>query len=176
MPRATQAAARNTSPKRIDAGGSVASRTLRPAGRPQQHQPDDLDEAEDGERSRRRQAGEGDRSEDAVQHAPVGGYVQERLQGEPFGGEAVQRRQPGDGRRSDEERCACPRHAPQQAAEPIELERSHGLLERTCAEKEERLEDGVIDRVEQGGRQCERRPLVGTPVPAAAGRRRDRAG
>ncbi len=28
----------------------------RPAGRPQQHQPDDLDEAEDGERGRRRQA------------------------------------------------------------------------------------------------------------------------
>ena len=93
--------------------------------------------------------------------------MEERLQRQPFGGEPVQRGQSCDGRRSDEECGPGPRHAPQQPAEPIEIERSHRPLERPRAEEEQRLEDGMVDRVQQSGSQRERRPLVtrGTLCP-----------
>ncbi len=165
MPSATQAAARNASPKRIDLGGSVApSHSVRRGG-PSRTNPTTLTKQKTASAAVAARPARAIAPSDPIPHASVGGYVQERLQGEPFGGETVQRRQAGDSRRSDEERCACPRHAPQQAAELVELERANGLLERTCAEKEERLEDGMIDRVQQGGRQCERSPLVGTRTP-----------
>ena len=91
----------------------------------------------------------------------VGRDVQQRLQRQPLRGEAVQRRQAGDRHRADQERAARPRHPPQQPAEPVELERADRPLERAGAEEEQRLEDRVVERVQQRGGERERRPGVG---------------
>ena len=87
--------------------------------------------------------------------------MQQRLQRQPLRGEAVQRRQAGDRHRADEERAARPGHPAQQAAEPVELERADRALERARAEEEQRLEDRVVERVQQRGGERERRPGVG---------------
>ena len=120
----------------------------RAARRAEEHEADDLDEAEDGERrgggERRQRGGAGD----ATAHAAVRRNMEQRLQGELFGGEAVQRRQPGDRHRADEERGAGPGHLPQKAAEAVELERADSLLERTRPEEEEGLEDRVVEGVQ----------------------------
>ena len=101
--------------------------------------------------------------------------VQQRLQRQPLRGEAVQRRQAGDRHRADEERAARPRHPAQQPAEPVELERADRALERARAEEEQRLEDRVVERVQQRRRERERRPRVGAARAQHAGRRRARA-
>ncbi len=88
----------------------------------------------------------------------------------PFSG-----RQSRDRHRADEERAAGPRHTPQQAAEPIELERADRLLERTGAQEEKRLEDRVVDRVQQSRRQARTPPTRRPPAPAASGTLRSRA-
>ena len=106
-------------------------------------------------------AAERDRACEAVADPAVGGHVQQRLQRQPLRGEAVQRRQPGDRHRTDEKRAAGPRHPPKQTAQPVELERSDAALERAGPEKQQRLEHGVVERVQQRRRERERRPVFG---------------
>ena len=160
MPRATQTAARNARPKRIDAGGSVASPHALRRGGPSRTSPTTLTKQKTASAAVAARPARATATEDARQDTAGSGDVEERLQRQPFGGEPVQRGQSGDGCRSDEERGPGPRHAPQQPAEPIEIERSDRPLERPRAEEEQRLEDGMVDRVQQSGSQRERRPLV----------------
>ena len=131
------------------------------ARRAEQDEARHLDEAEHGERRRRRQRAERDRAGHAVGDVAVRGDVQQRLQRQPLRGEAVQRRQARDRHRADEEGGAGPRHPPQEAAEPVDLERADRALERAGAQEEERLEDGVVHGVQERRPERERRPLVG---------------
>ena len=84
--------------------------------------------------------------------------MDQRLQGQPLGGEAVQRRHAGDRHRADQEGAAGPRHPPQQAAEPVEVERADRSLEGARGEEEQRLEDGVVEHVQQRRGEGDRRP------------------
>ncbi len=93
-----------------------------PPGRPEQHQPGDLDEAVDRERGRQPEGAERHRARDPGAHAAGLDDVEERLQREPFGDEAVERDDARDRGGRDQERSARPRHPPQQAAEAIQAE------------------------------------------------------
>ena len=139
----------------------VASATDGAPRRSEQDEPDDLDEAEDREGGRGGERGERDRAGQPVAEPAVRRHVHERLQRQPLGGEAVERRHAGDRERADEEGAAGPRHAAQKPAEPVELERADRPLEGAGAEEEQRLEHGVVERVQQRRRERERRPRVG---------------
>ena len=128
--------------------------------RAEQHESDDLDEAEDRERRSHGKRRERDRPRGAVGDVAVGRDVQQRLEGQPLRREAVQRRQPRDRHRAHEECTAGPRHPPQQPAEPVDLERADHLFERARAEEQQRLEDGVVQRVEECRCQRECSPDV----------------
>ena len=141
----------------------------------EQHQPDHLHEAQ-----HRQGRGRGERSEregtrQTLAHASVGGHGEQRLEREPLRREPVQRREPCDRHRADEESAAGPRHALQQSSEAVDLERPRCPLERPRAEEEKPLEDRVVERVQESGRECERRPLRPHLARAAGGRRRARA-
>ena len=91
--------------------------------------------------------------------------MQEGLQRQPFRGEAVEERDARDRERADEERRAAPRHPPQEPTEPVELEPPGRPLENPGGKEEQRLERCVVDGVQQGRAERERRPLIG-PVAA----------
>ena len=140
-------------PRRLDGlGAGMAAR------RSEQHEADDLDEAVDRECSGERQRGQGQRSRDAGRDAVRQREMKQRLQRQPLRDEAVQRRDPGDRPGADQEGGAGPGHATQQAAQAIQLEVVDGALERAGAEEQERLEDGVVDRVQQRRGERHARP------------------
>jgi hypothetical protein len=63
--------------------------------------------------------------------------MKQRLQREPFRGPAVQRREAGDRDRTDEKGAAGERHALEQTADVVELERSQLTFDGTCAEEKQ---------------------------------------
>ena len=144
-------------------------RRLGAAARPSSDQPDHLHEAEHRERRGRRERGERDRPGQSRADAAVRRDVQQRLERQPLRREPVQRRQPGDRHRADQKRAPRPRHPPQQTAEPVELERANRPLERPGAQEQQRLEDGVVQRVQQRRGERDRRPQHRAPRHAAPG-------
>ncbi len=164
-PSATQASARKTIAPRIGRGASTAAATASRRGRPSSTSPTTLTKQNTASPAVAAERGERDRAGHPVAEVPVRGDVQQRLQRQPLRREAVQRRQARDRHRADEERAAGPRHPPEQAAEPVELERAHRSLERACAEEEQRLEHGVVQRVQERGAERERGPGVRTARP-----------
>ena len=157
-PSATQASARKTK-ARPHRHRSVLRLGHRPAPRrPEQHEADHLHEAEDRQRRRRGERRQRHGARDAVADRTERRHVEQRLQREPLGGEAVQGRQPRDCHRTHEEGPGRPRHPAQQPAEAVELERTDGTLERAGAEEEQRLEDRVVEGVQQRGREREGGP------------------
>ncbi len=91
-------------PSASSGGGSTRLGARSSARRAEEHEADHLDEAQHRQRHRRGERRESDGSERAVPDARVRGYVQERLQRQPFRGEAVEQRHARDRERADEER------------------------------------------------------------------------
>ncbi len=95
----------------------------------------------------------------------VGRQVEQRLQRQPLRGEAVQGRQARDRRGADQERPSRPWHPPEQAAEPVELQRTDRLLECARSQEEQCLEQRVVDGMQQCG--GEREPCPGIRAAGA---------
>ena len=129
-------------------GGGLALGAPR---RAEQHEADDLHEAPCGERRRRGEQRCGDRSRQRDAERPEHREVQQRLEREPLRGEARRAAAAPRSRARRRERPAGPWHPPQQAAEAVELERADRPREHAGAEEEQRLEDGMVQRVEQRG-------------------------
>ena len=157
-PSTTHQPARTRRPQRIAQGASTASAQAAPARRAEQHESDDLDEAVDGEGAVSASAAERQHARDAGGDGMGQREVEERLKRQPLRHEAVERRDAGDRSGPDQECRAGPRHAAQQAAHAIQLEAVDGALEGPGAEEEQRLEDGVIDRVQQRGGERDASP------------------
>ena len=88
--------------------------------------------------------------------------MEERLQRQPFRREPVEHRHAGDRERADQHGAAAPGQTPQQAAQPVErLEGSERALDGPGPEEQQRLEDGVVDGVQQGGGERVGGPRVG---------------
>jgi hypothetical protein len=84
---------------------------------------------------------------------------------EPLAHESIERRETNDRRRADDERRPRERHAPRETAELLHVASAGHSRHRTRA-KEETLEHGVIDRVEQRARvadDSERRMIIRRP-------------
>ncbi len=77
------------------------------------------------------------------------GAREDRLEQEPFRDEAVQGRECRDRGRAHEHRRARPRQAVDQPVEPLEIARAGGVQHRAGTTEEERLEDRVIEGVQQ---------------------------
>ena len=90
------------------------------------------------------------------------GALQDGLEGQPFGDEPVEGRKCGDRNAADEKDKAGQRHAMDETAQllhvPLAGRRQHGA--RT--EKQQALEKGMIENVEQRGgkRQCRGQPIA----------------
>ena len=80
---------------------------------------------------------------------------QDRLKGEPFRSEAVQRRQRCDRGAGDQEQEAGPRHFVNQPAKAIHLTLAGRGQHGAGAEKQDALEQGMVEDVEQRGGQRE---------------------
>ena len=120
-------------------------------------------------------ARERERAREARGDAAVCGHGEQRLQRQPLRREPVQRRQPGDRHRADEERAAGPRHPLQQPAEAVDLERPRPRARTRRRRGTGGLEDGVVERVQERGRERDAGPLRRRRARAAAGTRRGRA-
>ena len=117
---------------------------------------EEADEAGGGERRRQRQHGADGGDDDLEVPLRQVGAEQHRLEGEPLGDEAVERRQRRDRDASGKHGEGGPRHAVDEAAEPVHLPRSRRGQHRARAEEEERLEGGVVEDVEQRRGEGER--------------------
>ena len=126
--------------------------------RPQERQPDDLEEAVRRECGCCRQRCERKSSEKPFGYAAEEWKVEQRLRREPLRGEPVEWRKPRDCGSAHEDRRSRPRRTPQHPAEPVEVDAAPRPFERTGAEEEEALEQRVVERVKQRRRERERGP------------------
>ena len=162
-------------PTSMPAGGSTAVRALCSPWLAEQHEPDNLDEAEQRERCRRCQTRERNCASKRYAERLMERDVKQGLKHEPLGREAVQRRQPRDRHTADQERAARPRHPAQQATEVIQIEAAGGPLQRTGTEEQQGLEDGVVCDMQQRRRERDRGPCGVARPGRTAGTRRGRA-
>ena len=82
---------------------------------------------------------------------------EKRLQQQPLGNEAVERRQARDGERADQGQRRHPRHAADQAAELAQAALFGRMQHRAGGQKQQALEERVVERVDQRGAEGERR-------------------
>ena len=146
-PSATQPAARMPMPARIENGTSCASRGLLASRQRQERNAEGLHEAGRGQRRGERQQRAGD-GEDHAREAPGASEAgQQRLVRQPFADEAVERRQAGNGHRADQKTERRHRHAADEPAHLFHVARARGLQNGAGAQKQQALEDGVVQRV-----------------------------
>ena len=116
-----------------------------------------LDEAGGGERGRQREQRANCRDHETQAPLRQTGPDEDGLEGQPFRHEAVERRQRRDRRAADEEHDSGPRHAVDEAAEVLHVALAGRREHSAGAEEQQALEDRMIEHVEQGCGQRERR-------------------
>ena len=158
-PRARRRRARERrQPARIGNGASTASSTRARRGRPSSTSPTTFTKQSTASAAVAASAPSASAPASPSATPPFAGTASSDWSVEPLGGEPVQRREPGDRHRADEERASRPGHPLQESAEAIDLERARGPLESARSEEQETLEDGVVERVQERGRDARRPP------------------
>ena len=140
----------------LDARGVVRARERGLARLAEEDHAEELDHHVAAERGHERDAGGDHREQHVHEGAGQPEREQEALQQQPLGDEAVQRRQPGRGERAGQREPADPRHGAQQPAELAEVALAGGVQHGPGAEEQQALEEGVVQRVVEHGRERER--------------------
>ncbi len=116
-----------------------------------------LDEARRRERCREREQCADRGNQELEQPLRQGRAKEDGLEREPFGDEAVERRQRRDRGRADQKGEGRERHAMDQPAEALHVALAGAREHRAGAEEQQALEHRVIEDVEEGRSQRERR-------------------
>ena len=73
---------------------------------------------------------------------------------------SIERRQSTNGHGADEKQPGRPRHPLGESTQVVDLTGMRGMDDRTCAKKQQRLEQGMIPNVEQRAAQPQHDPIV----------------
>ena len=159
-PRTTQATASAATAVHMGSGASTASATRVRRGRPSSTSPTTLTKQSTARAAVAPRAASAMAPATPTATPPLAGTASSDCSVSHSEANPFRRRQPGDRHRADEEGQPGPRHPVQKAADPVDLERARRALERPGAEEEEALEDGVIERVQERGRERDAGPVV----------------
>ena len=117
----------------------------------EKHDAEGLGETRRGQAADQPHGNQREQSGDRDIHRRLNEPQKARIEEEEFADETVERRQPDDRGGADQERGSGPRHPLEEAAQFLEFEAVRGVLHRPGAEKQQPLEDRVVEDVEETG-------------------------